>query len=83
MNPCEKKELKAIAQIVKRKDNRLHTVFIIVSISFQLFILCTDPTRSSAFPVLSERNLYIFPVYHLKSEKCGSRGGKLFTVSRM
>ena len=58
-------------------------IFIIVLISFQLFILCTDPTRSSAFPFLSERNLYIFPVYHLKSEKCGSRGGKLFTVSRM
>ena len=65
------------------KGKTIDYIFIIVLISFQLFILCTDPTRSSAFPFLSERNLYIFPVYYLKSEKCGSRGGKLFTVSRM
>ena len=42
------------------KGKTIDYIFIIVLISFQLFILCTDPTRSSAFPFLSERNLYIF-----------------------
>ena len=39
------------------KGKTIDYIFIIVLISFQLFILCTDPTRSSAFPFLSERNL--------------------------
>ena len=47
------------------------SVLLALSVSSRMYFFC-------------RRNLlYIFPLYYLTSEKCGFRGRKLFTVSRM
>ena len=50
----------------------------------QTFSVLLALSVSSRISFFCGRNLlYIFPLYYLTSEKCGFRGRKLFTVSRM
>ena len=47
------------------------SVLLALSVSSRIYFFC------------GRNLLYIFPLYYLTSEKCGFRGRKLFTVSRM